>query len=124
VAKVATDRTLHGRRLTSTGNRFVNNIVVDAETGNEADYNVYVSTRAEGPAVKDEGAHTVAMTGLARLDEALMFEWKPARPLTPAPPVKGCGLDFFGRPRSGEDNVAGPFLALRSAATMRLRVDR
>ena len=47
VAKVATDRSLHGRRLTSTGNRILNNIIVDqgkpilsGDPSNVADYNV------------------------------------------------------------------------------------
>jgi alpha-L-arabinofuranosidase len=127
-AKVATDRSIRGRKLTSTGNKVLNNIVVDAarpivwsDPSNTADYNVYVSTRAGSAQVRDAGAHTVAVTGDVQFDErAMRLSWKPGQALNAAPPVAGCPEDFHGRARTAENNVAGPFLAFFNPATVEL----
>jgi hypothetical protein len=129
VAKVATDRSLGGRRLTSTGNRIVNNVVVDqgkpilfADPGNVADYNVYVSTQAARAAMKDTGEHSVAIQGDVTFDEGrLLLVWKSASPLPTAPLLKECELDFFGLERTADRNVAGPFLGLANPVTLQLR---
>ncbi len=59
-AGVATDRSLGGRRLTSTNNRVLNNIFVDAahpirfeDDSNTADCNVYVTTPSEDAVAPD-----------------------------------------------------------------------
>jgi hypothetical protein len=129
VAKVATDRSLNGRQLTSTGNRIVNNVVVDqgkpiffADAGNVADYNVYVSTQADRAAIKDSGEHSVAIQGDVTFDAGrLLLSWKSASPLPTAPLLKDCELDFFGLERTADRNVPGPFLGLANPVTLQLR---
>jgi hypothetical protein len=129
VAKVATDRSLNGRKLTSTGNRIVNNVVVDQgkpiffeDAGNVADYNVYVSTQAGRTAMKDAGEHSVAMQGDVAFDEGrLLLTWKSAAPLPTAPIVRDCELDFFGLQRTADRNFPGPFLGLANPVTLELR---
>ncbi len=108
VAKVATDRSLGGRKLTSRNNRVVNNIFVDCakplalDDGNAADHNVFVSGNAE-------------------LDtETLLLSWKAGDPLPAGPVLKGCERDFFGRMRDGAETVPGPFVALSHSGTLRL----
>jgi hypothetical protein len=127
-AKVATNRSLHGRRLTSTGNRVLNNIFVDVskpiasgDPSNVADYNVYVSTRNDAPAsVRDNGEHTVAISGDVQFnDREMVLMWKPAQPLPSAPMIKNCEQDFFRRDRSADLNVPGPFLGGANPATLR-----
>jgi hypothetical protein len=129
-AKVATERSLNGRQLTSTGNRFVNNVVVDqgkpilfADAGNVADYNVYVSTQADRAAMKDAGEHSVAIHGDVTFDEGrLLLSWKSASsPLATAPMLKGLELDFFGLERTADRNIPGPFLGLANPVTLQLR---
>jgi hypothetical protein len=127
-AKVATDRSIGGRKLTATGNMVLNNIFVDTAqpiawsgTGNTADYNVYVSTRPGSAQVRDSGPHTVAVTGDVQFDErGMRLSWKPGQALDAAPPVAGCPEDFHGRPRTAENNVPGPFLAFSNRATVEL----
>jgi hypothetical protein len=129
VAKVATDRSLGGRKLTSTGNQIVNNVVVDQgkpiffeDAGNVADYNVYVSTQAGRTAMKDAGEHSVAIQGDVAFDEGrLLLSWKTASSLPTAPIVKGFEFDFFGLERTADRNVPGPFLGLANPVTLRLR---
>ena len=128
-SKVATDRSIDGRKLTSKGNRFVNNVVVDQgkpilfeDASNVADYNVYVSTQADRTAVKDAGGHSVAIHGDVAFDEGrLLLTWKSASPLPTAPLMKGLELDFFGLERTADRNVPGPFPALANPVTLRLR---
>jgi hypothetical protein len=127
-ARVATDRSIRGRKLTSTGNRVLNNIFVDVrkpiasgDPSNAADYNVYVSTQAGSAQVRDSGPHTVSITGDVQFDEREMrLTWKPGQALSAAPPVAGCPEDFYGRARSTENNVPGPFLAFSNPATVEL----
>ena len=129
VAKVATDRSLNGRQLTSAGNRIVNNVVVDqgkpiffADAGNVADYNVYVSTQADRAAIKDSGEHSVAIQGDVTFEEGrLLLTWKSASPLPTAPLLKGLESDFFGLERTADRNVPGPFLGLANPVTFELR---
>jgi hypothetical protein len=129
VAKVATDRSLGGRKLTSTGNQIVNNVVVDQgkpiffeDAGNVADYNVYVSTQAGRTAMKDAGEHSVAIQGDVAFDEGrLLLSWKSASSLPTAPILKGLEVDFFGLERTADRNVPGPFLGLANPVILRLR---
>jgi hypothetical protein len=129
VARVATDRSLGGRRLTSTGNRVVNNIFVDPERpinfgdpSNIADYNVYLVTSDRDWAKPLPGeTHSVVMKGDVQLDaKELILTWNPAQALPSVPAVKGCDRDFAGRERTGETTVPGLFLGLSRAATFRL----
>ena len=126
-AKVATNRSLGGRRLTSRGNRVLNNIFVDTgkpnafdDADNLADFNIYVSTAA-GSAAKRPGTepHSIAMNATLSLND-FVVDWKPAHFLPGAPPLKFCGRDFFERARGAELTVPGPFEALSRAATVRL----
>lgn len=131
VAKVATDRSLGGRKLTSTGNRIVNNVVVDqgkpilfADPSNVADYNVYVSTQAAQAAIKDSGEHSVAIQGDVTFDaDHMLLSWKSASPLPTAPLLKKCELDFFRLERTADRNSPGPFLGLANPVTLQLRKD-
>ena len=126
--KVATDRSIRGRRLTSTANRVVNNIFVDVakpiasgDPSNTADYNVYVSTGPNPAQVRDSGPHTLSITGDVRFDERDMrVMWKPVEPLAAVPLVEGCSGDFNGRSRAADTNVAGPFLAFSGPATVEM----
>jgi hypothetical protein len=130
-SKVATDRSLNGRKLTSTGNRVVNNVVVDQgkpilfqDPSNVADYNVYVSTQADRTAVKDAGGHSVAIHAEVTFDEGrLLLSWKSDSPLPTAPILKGFELDFFGLEPTADQNVPGPFLGLANPVTFQLRGD-
>jgi alpha-L-arabinofuranosidase len=129
-AKVATTRFLDGRKLTSTGNRVVNNIFIDStkplalDTGNFADYNVYVSTGGNtagvGPAAGE--THSLSIKGNVHLDTKQgLLTWKPAQALPPVPEVTACDQDFAGRSRKDEHNVPGPFLSFSTSASVRLR---
>jgi hypothetical protein len=128
-SKVATDRSINGRKLTSTGNRVVNNVVVDQgkpilfeDPSNVADYNVYVSTQADRTAMKDAGEHSVAIQGDVTFDEGrLLLSWKSASPLPTPPILKGFEWDFFGLERTADRNVPGPFLGLANPVTLQLR---
>jgi len=128
-AKVATDRSLGGRKLTSTGNRFVNNVIVNQgkpifyeDSSNVADYNVYVSTEAGETAMKDSGEHSVAIHAAVTFDEdRLLLTWKSDSVLPTAPIIKNCELDFFRRERAPDQNIPGPFLGLANAVTFELR---
>lgn len=128
-ARVATDRSVRGRKLTSTRNRVINNIVIDQGKGiasgdpsNAADYNLYVSTRGGTPAAKDAGTHSTAMAAEVAFDaERMLLTWKAAGQMPAVPAVKNCELDFFRRERDPENNIAGPFLAFRQPAAVRLR---
>ncbi len=133
LARVATDRSLGGRKLTSNSNRVVNNIFVDAErpinfgdTSNTADYNVYVFTTGAGLIKPLPGeTHSVVIQGETRLREKeLLLTWHPEGALPPAPAVKGCDRDFAGRERTGEMTVPGPFLGLTRPADFRLAISR
>ncbi len=108
-ARVATERSLGGRPLTSTENRVVNNIFVDAarpvafgDPSNVADYNLYVTTGGgEPPAVP--GAHSVVIDGQITIDSVRhLLDWRPAAALPEVPRVAGCDRDFFGVPRDGD----------------------
>jgi len=129
VAKVATDRSLGGRRLTSNSNRVVNNIFVDVDRpinfgdpSNVADYNVYLSTRGPAGVKPLTGeTHSVAMQGDVQLNvQELLLTWTPGQAIPSVPRVKGCERDFAGRERTGETTVPGPFIGLSHAATFRL----
>ena len=127
-AKVATDRSLGGRRLTSTGNRIVNNLAVDQgkqivtdDPSNVADYNVYISTKTDKKAAKDTGEHSLAINGEMSFDDddQLLF-WKSGSVLPTVPLVKSCESDFFGRVRTTVQNVPGPFQGMGNPAILKL----
>jgi hypothetical protein len=127
-AKVATDRSLGGRRLTSKGNSIINNLVVDQgkqiitdDPSNIADYNVYISTKTDKTAAKDAGEHSLALNGEMSFDydDELLF-WKSGASLPNVPLVKSCESDFFGRVRTTSQNVPGPFLGLVNPVTLKL----
>lgn len=128
IARVATDRSLGGRKLTSTNNRVVNNIFIDAaaplnfaDPSNVADYNVYVHTGEARVAPLASEAHSLTMQGAADLNESqLLLAWTPAQPLPPVPAVKGCDRDFAGRARLSETTVPGPFVGASHAGVFRL----
>ena len=128
VAKVATDRSLGGRRLTSKGNRIVNNLIVDQgkqiitdDPSNLADYNVYISTNTDKKAAKDTGEHSLAINGEMSFDDdnQLLF-WKSKSTLPNVPLVKSCESDFFGRGRTTVQNVPGPFMGIGNPVTLKL----
>ncbi len=126
VAKIATDRSLGGRRLTSTGNSFVNNIIVNQgkpilfeDQSNVADYNVYVSNIAGKAAEKDNGVHSVIAEGDIKFDTSTwLLSWKSASPLPLVPLVKSCETDFFRKERTKTRNVAGPFQGMENQVTL------
>jgi alpha-N-arabinofuranosidase len=126
--KVATDRSLGGRRLTSTGNRIINNLVVDqgkpfisGDPSNVADYNVYISTKTGKIPVKDSGEHSLSINGeMAFKSDNLILTWKSGSSLPTVPLVKSCEYDFFGRGRSTVQNVPGPFLGMENTVTLKL----
>ena len=128
VAKVATDRTLNGRRLTSTRNRFLNNLVIDqgktidsSDPSNVADHNVYVSTHENSAPVKDSGEHSISIYAEVKFDPVEMqLSWKIAQPLPTVPAVDYCAEDFFKRKRAIGNTVAGPFTALTNSATLQM----
>ena len=129
MCRVGGNRTLGGRKVTSTQNKVFNNLIVDQgkpvrfdDPSNVADYNVYVSTRTDQAAMKDAGEHSVAIDGNVTFDaDRLLLSWKSAARLPMAPPVKSCELDFFHRERTQNHNVPGPFLALEDPTTLQLR---
>lgn len=127
-AKVATDRSLGGRRLTSKGNRIVNNLAVDQgkqfitdDPSNVADYNIYISTKEGKTAAKDAGEHSSSINGEMTFDtDNLLLMWKSASSLPTVPIVKGCESDFFGLGRTSGQNVSGPFQGMVNTATLKL----
>jgi hypothetical protein len=129
VARVATDRTSNGRKLTSTGNRILNNLMVDqgkpidsGDPSNVADYNIYVSTENTlGPPVKDAGEHSELIRANVQFDPIRMkFSWKSPHPMPAVPSVIYCEEDFFHRKRTTGNNIAGPFLGFVNLATLLL----
>jgi alpha-N-arabinofuranosidase len=130
VARVATERDLGGRRLTSNNNRVVNNIFVDAEkpinfgdASNTADYNVYLATTDTAGVKPLAGeTHSVVIKGDVQVNgEELLLTWMPGQALPSVPAVKGCDRDFAGAERDGEASVAGPFVGLSRTATFLLK---
>jgi hypothetical protein len=126
-AGVATSRSLGGRKLTSQGNRVLNNIFVDAakpiafgDADNLADFNLYVSTQpGAAPKPPPTEKHSEAVTASLVLNDAVL-DWKPSHWLPAVPPVPLCNLDFFGRERAAELTVPGPIVSLARAAAIRL----
>lgn len=129
MAKVATDRSLGGRKLTSKGNRFINNFIVDPgklilsdDPSNVTDYNVYVSTKSGQTAIKDSGEHSLAINGEISFDtKNFVLAWKSASSLPTVPLLKNCESDFFKRERTNSHNVPGPFLGVENTVTLQLR---
>lgn len=129
-ARVATNRSLGGRKLTSTNNRVVNNVFVEAERplnfgdpNNQAANNVYVSEAGQQglkPLEAEKGS--VVMEGAAVFDErTLTLSWRPAVALPGAPLIEGVNRDFHGRERQADLNTAGPFSGFVSPAEVHLR---
>jgi hypothetical protein len=53
--------------------------------------------------------------------DRMFLTWTATGQIPAAPIIKGCELDFFRRERDRENNIAGPFLAFRQPAAVRLR---
>jgi hypothetical protein len=129
-ARVATNRSLGGRKLTATNNRVVNNLFVESERplnfgdpSNQASNNVYVN-KAGGPGLKplDGEEGSVVIEGAAGLDDkTLVLTWRPGAPLPATPPIQGANRDFHGRERQTDLNTAGPFSGLQRPAELLLR---
>ncbi len=128
VAKVKTDRSLGGRKLTATGNKIVNNIIADqgkpifsGDPGNLTDYNIYVSALPGKSEMKDPGIHSVAIQGKIKFDEAhLLLSWESGSLLPLVPLLKNCELDFFNNERPKDRCVPGPFRGLDNKAIVQL----
>jgi alpha-L-arabinofuranosidase len=129
LAKVATDRSSNGRKLTSTGNQIINNVIVDngqpilaVDPSNVTDYNIYVSTQPGQPAMPDSGRHSVAIAGEMTFDgDRLLLTWKSAARLPVVPIITNCERDFFAHARTMDQNVPGPFQGLANPVTLQLR---
>jgi hypothetical protein len=127
-AKVATDGSLGGRKLTARGNRVVNNIFVDSgkpivfgTDGNTAAHNVYLSTRSIAPVAPGAEPGGVNPSGEARWDPAeRRLTWNPGGALPLVPVVRNCPFDMAGIEREGETTLPGPLLSLAHAATVRI----
>lgn len=128
VARVATDRSLGGRKLTSTKNQVINNIIVNpgkpvtfVDPSNIADYNMYISTLESKSVMKDKGANSKVIQGNITLDEDNLFlTWRTSSALPSVPVIKNCEFDFFNNPRNSGYNVPGPFQVLSNLATLQL----
>ena len=129
VSKVATDRSLGGRRLTSKGNRFINNLIVGRgkpilfeDQSNVADYNAYISDKQGYAVMKDSGENSVSIPGEIEVDtDNWILSWKSATSLPLAPPVKFCETDFFRQERTQNRNFPGPFLGMENQVTLLLK---
>ena len=127
-AKVATDRDLNDRKLTSTGNQIVNNIFVDpgkpiasGDASNFADNNIYVSTLTGITAARDAGPHSLATFGRPNFNkQKLSLSWSSNSHLPNVPLVNGCDRDFFGHLRTPAHNIPGPFLNLNAQGIQNL----
>ena len=128
VAKVKTDRSLGGRRLTSTGNHIVNNIIADQgkpilteDPSNVTDYNIYISTISGKTAMKDSGKHSVLTEGNIKFDKVqLVLILETSSQLPEVPLLKNCELDFFNAVRTKNHNVSGPFKRMVNPVTLLL----
>lgn len=128
VARVATDRSLGGRKLTSTKNQVLNNIIVNpgkpvifADPSNIADYNMYLFTTESKSVMKDKGANSRVIQGNIALDENDLFlTWQTSSVLPSVPVIKNCELDFFNNSRTSELNMPGPFQGFYNMVTLQL----
>jgi alpha-L-arabinofuranosidase len=128
VARVATDRSLGGRKLTSKGNHILNNIIVNPgkpvlaeDPTNIADYNFYLSTIAGRTVMKDPGLNSKVIQGEISLDEEkLDLFWKPVTTITSVPVIKNCESDFFNIERTKTHNFPGPFQGLTGPVILKL----
>jgi hypothetical protein len=132
-AEVATDRSLNGRKLTSTGNQVTHNIFIDmqkpiafGDPSNVADYNVYVSTpNAARAAVQDHGPHTRAIEGEVEFTACeLLLKSHTAQSLSYVTLLKGADQDLFGGQCSSEFNRPGPYLDLSRPETLQITIPR
>lgn len=129
VGRVATDRSLGGRKLTATNNRVVNNVFVESgrplnfgDPSNRAENNVYVSAGGGAGVRPLEGERgSKVMDGAVSLDEkSLVLSWRMSSPLPSVPVVPGVGRDFHGRERLGPVNAPGPFTGQGRTGEFRL----
>jgi alpha-L-arabinofuranosidase len=119
-ARVITDRSLGGRRLSATGNRIVNNIFVDGRrplalaADNFAGHNVYVTSTSR-TAVKPVAGEqqSVELAADVQFDpEKLVLSWRPPeQPLPAVPAIPSCNRNFFGQEMPGESTFPGPLRA-------------
>lgn len=127
----ATDRSVRGRRVTSTCNSVINNLFYACdrplgfvEPGNRAAGNLYVDPAASqvagcGPLTDESGSSRIA--GMLLFDDQnLTLEWTPAAPPAGVPPLDGFPRDYFGQPRNGKSAVPGPFHAFAAGSTLRV----
>jgi alpha-L-arabinofuranosidase len=139
ISRVNTDRSLHGRRLTSRDNVIRNNLFyangdlpVLSDPDNVCDDNAYAAP-FEQPALTgrlntewDQGS--TALEGYLALDVqslelTLDFEGPaglPA-PLPPVPPVDGLDVDYFGQPLPDDKVTPGPVQGL-AAGPLRIHL--
>jgi hypothetical protein len=129
-AKVITDRSLGGRKMTATGNKVINNIFFEPgkpiafDAGNTASYNLYVSSRETAVMKHAAEEDSPALTADVRLKlEELLIEWQPGKLLPAVPLVSRCDRDFFGSAREGALTVPGPFGAPVFPSPVRLGAD-
>lgn len=124
VARVATNRSLGGRKLTSTNNRVVNNVFYEAQRAlnfgdpsNTAGNNVYVyESGRTGPQPLAEETGSVVIPGEASLNgRDLILRWRPSTALPHAPRIKGCERDFGGNERNEKETPPGPFSGMSRA---------
>lgn len=128
VARVATDRSLGGRKLTSTRNQVLNNIFVNQgkpvifmDLSNIADYNMYITTVEGKSVMKDKGANSKVIQGNITLDEDNLFLiWETFSVLPSVPVIKNCELDFFNNSRTSDLNIPGPFQGFYNKVTLQL----
>ena len=119
-AMAITDRTLDGRRMTSRGNRVLNNIllavrpVVFTDSGNTSDHNVFgkpspsfnlADWRRTG-----WDLHSLQVAVECRYDPgtAEIF-WSSDSLLPLVPRISSCDFDYHGVPTDGKTAVPGPF---------------
>jgi alpha-L-arabinofuranosidase len=130
LSKVNTDRSLHGRRLTSRDNVIRNNLFyangdlpVIEDLDNSCDDNAYAAP-FEQPALTGQlnpewDVHSTALVAYITFDPqslelTLDFEGPDGlpTPLPPVAPVAGLDVDFHGQLLSGDEVSAGPVQGL------------
>lgn len=127
-ANVATARLLHGRRVTSTGNRVLNNIFVDAETPiafdsrtNVAAYNTYVETAKQKAEVSHAPGEQHSVTLRAEVTLAKdTLTWQPRTIPADVPAVSGCEKDYYSQTSSANLVAPGPILDLDGGGEFRI----
>ena len=127
VARVKTDRSLGGRKLTSVRNQIVNNIFVNPgkpiiadDPSNTADFNAYITSSAE-ELIKDQGQHSVLARGDIRVerDQSGLIIQTDSR-LPEVPVIRNCEMDFFNSRRTNGLTIPGPFRRMSDTTRLKL----